>query len=432
MSTPPLNPTSFRYPFQLSDEATLPEVIAAVRYHSSGILDLNQAITALKPQVDTAQTTANAAVAAATPTSSGVTSFNTLSGNVTYFPRLGMVNDQRGNPTYLTEQTDNGGKIIVADSSPIVITLNASVGAPWFTTIDNDSSSMATLTPSSGSLFGEQTIPGNGFGIVYFDGTNFFCGATSAGGGGGGFTNPMTTAGDLIDGGSGGTPQRLPIGATGDVLRVVAGAPAWATISAGGLFGPILSAIPVRATLGLTTSFNASGTFTQADTAMGITIADPTGTSGENFEGLLKAYPSSPYTLNALVIAPPTGTNFVCVGLVIMLSTTGKLIFFGWRWSNSGNVWQPCVIAYNSPTSFDTFLYSPVLSQVPLVLWYQIVDDGTNITFNISVDGVYQMPVYTVTKASSWLGASGFNFIGFAIDRSNGAVGGTLASWAGA
>lgn len=40
-------------------------------------------------------------------------------------------------------------------------------------------------------------------------------------------TNPMTTAGDLIVGGAGGTASRLAIGSNGQVLSVVAGAVAW-------------------------------------------------------------------------------------------------------------------------------------------------------------------------------------------------------------
>jgi hypothetical protein len=43
----------------------------------------------------------------------------------------------------------------------------------------------------------------------------------------GGMTNPMTTAGDIIKGGVAGAAGRLGIGNTGDVLTVVAGAPAW-------------------------------------------------------------------------------------------------------------------------------------------------------------------------------------------------------------
>ncbi len=47
----------------------------------------------------------------------------------------------------------------------------------------------------------------------------------------GGFTNPMTTAGDLIDGGASGAPQRLAIGSAGQVLTVSGGAPAWVSPS---------------------------------------------------------------------------------------------------------------------------------------------------------------------------------------------------------
>ena len=50
----------------------------------------------------------------------------------------------------------------------------------------------------------------------------------STGGGGGGMTNPMTTAGDTIYGGTSGIPKRLPIGVTGQVLTTVSGSPAWA------------------------------------------------------------------------------------------------------------------------------------------------------------------------------------------------------------
>lgn len=59
-------------------------------------------------------------------------------------------------------------------------------------------------------------------------------GTISATGGTGGFTNPMTTAGDLIAAGVSGTPGRLGIGTTGQVLTVASGAPTWATPATGG------------------------------------------------------------------------------------------------------------------------------------------------------------------------------------------------------
>lgn len=43
-----------------------------------------------------------------------------------------------------------------------------------------------------------------------------------------GFRNPMTSAGDLIRGGTSGAAARLGIGTTGQVLTVVAGQAAWA------------------------------------------------------------------------------------------------------------------------------------------------------------------------------------------------------------
>lgn len=54
----------------------------------------------------------------------------------------------------------------------------------------------------------------------------------------GGGSSPITTEGDLIVGDAAGDPDRLPVGAEGDVLTVVAGVPAW-TPPAGGSTGAI-------------------------------------------------------------------------------------------------------------------------------------------------------------------------------------------------
>lgn len=47
------------------------------------------------------------------------------------------------------------------------------------------------------------------------------------------FSNPMTTAGDIIMGASGGVAMRLGIGSSGQFLTVSAGLPAWATLTSG-------------------------------------------------------------------------------------------------------------------------------------------------------------------------------------------------------
>ncbi len=66
--------------------------------------------------------------------------------------------------------------------------------------------------------------------LVVFDGVTGKLGKD----GGAPFANPMTTGGDIIYGGSGGTPARLAAGTDGYVLTMVSGAPSWAAASGGG------------------------------------------------------------------------------------------------------------------------------------------------------------------------------------------------------
>ncbi|AMM23157.1 hypothetical protein [Variovorax sp. PAMC 28711] len=63
--------------------------------------------------------------------------------------------------------------------------------------------------------------------------------AIGAAGGGSGMTNPMTTAGDIIYGGTSGTPTRLGVGTNGYVLTLTAGLPTWVASSGGGFSNPM-------------------------------------------------------------------------------------------------------------------------------------------------------------------------------------------------
>lgn len=58
---------------------------------------------------------------------------------------------------------------------------------------------------------------------------------------GGGFTNPMTASGDLIYGGSSGAATRLAAGTNGQVLTLASGVPTWATAGGGSFTGGTLS-----------------------------------------------------------------------------------------------------------------------------------------------------------------------------------------------
>ena len=163
MST--LNPINVRIPQY--DLETAEGRQAAHRYLASGIVDLNQAIAAL-----------NQKVKPSTSTTTIIQSSGSGGGGGSSTASIG-VNDQRGVTSYTTQQSDNSVKIIVGDASPIAVTLNAGVTTPWFCIIDNDSSAVASLTPSgAASLQGEHEIDRGCFGIIVYDGANFWCGAT--------------------------------------------------------------------------------------------------------------------------------------------------------------------------------------------------------------------------------------------------------------
>jgi hypothetical protein len=70
--------------------------------------------------------------------------------------------------------------------------------------------------------------------------TEYYTGSAWVAIGGGGMTNPMTTSGDTIYGGASGTPTRLGIGSTGQVLTVAGGVPTWAASGGGGGSGAVV------------------------------------------------------------------------------------------------------------------------------------------------------------------------------------------------
>ena len=88
-----------------------------------------------------------------------------------------------------------------------------------------------------------------------------------------GFTNPMTTLGDVIFGNTAGVANRLPIGTTGQVLTVSGGLPVWSTPSSSGA-------------LLITNNLSDLGSIATAVSNLGLTI----GTNTQAFSAVLTAY----------------------------------------------------------------------------------------------------------------------------------------------
>jgi hypothetical protein len=152
-------------PFTLPDDVH-PDVRNAVTQQMKSIVDLNQAIVALKTQVD-AKTQVITKVT--TTSSSG----GTPSPPTPFpFPGLGGINDQTGNTTYTVASTDNGIFMIFGAGSAVTLTLNSALGTPYFFFATNFGSSTVTMSPTTGSI-NQATLPVGGLYLVAFNGTNW-------------------------------------------------------------------------------------------------------------------------------------------------------------------------------------------------------------------------------------------------------------------
>jgi hypothetical protein len=176
--TPALNAPSTRFPYSLNENSSMADVADAMRTVFNGLTNHEQAFAAIPATVTTAATAAatSAVENIQSQSTSGVTSFNTATGSIIFFPGLGGVNNQIGNSAYTIQQSDNGAKIVAGDSSPVVVSLSSSVTAPWFAFIGNDSSATVALSTDSGAtIAGIQSVYPGGTAIVFYDGATFWC-----------------------------------------------------------------------------------------------------------------------------------------------------------------------------------------------------------------------------------------------------------------
>ena len=168
MSTAPpaLNPISLRYPFELKDQP--PEVVQAHRYTFQGLVDLNQAIAAMKSQLE-------AVKAGATTIVNQGGGGGIIPGPPVLFPfpGLGAVNDQTGNTSYTVTSMDNGILLIFNDASPIAVSLNSALTTPYFFFATNFGVGAVTFTPTSGSVIGVNPMTTGELLMIVFDGVNW-------------------------------------------------------------------------------------------------------------------------------------------------------------------------------------------------------------------------------------------------------------------
>lgn len=190
-----------------------------------------------------------------------------------------------------------------------------------------------------------------------------------------------------------------------------------------GLYSGLMSeTIPSQSSTGLTTWIN-QGTASATDTAVGIQIVNPTTSADDNIRGLVMPVPTTPYTLTALLELDSLSGNYPSALL---------------GWADSGSTKTHAVSICGdgrsglvSPTGYSSWSFSgaPVFTRDGRRVWLQFSDDGTTITVKWSISGVYWHTLFSGAKASSHLGASGYNRLFFGASSSGITGVATLLSW---
>jgi hypothetical protein len=195
-----------------------------------------------------------------------------------------------------------------------------------------------------------------------------------------------------------------------------------------GLWSPVLSAIPTLANTGLGTWLNQGGA-TANDRATGISISAPSN-SGDAIRGRYKAAPATPYTIKALVGVTCSPANFNSAGIGWYDGTNKSEILL--LIYNGG--WKLQIVKMSTPTSNAGDDYGAQLV-MGNPLWMRIRDDGTTIDFGWSISGDDDdfVTLYSVAKASGYLGAAGYSNVMFFANRAGTSPAtptiGSLLSW---
>jgi hypothetical protein len=138
--------------------------------------------------------------------------------------------------------------------------------------------------------------------------------------------------------------------------------------------------------------------------------------------------PSTPYTITALIAATRDSNNNSGVGIG-WYDGTNKIHFLSYVISGGGApILQ--VNKYSSPTVAVGADFTSSANAFPAPIWMQIKDDGTNVSFAFSQDGLSFLQVFTVAKASGYLGATGYSKVIFAVNPQGASrTLGTVMSW---
>ncbi len=173
-----------------------------------------------------------------------------------------------------------------------------------------------------------------------------------------------------------------------------------------GLYAPSMPVLPTGANTGLSTWLNQGGA-AAADTDAGYTLTIPNNGSGDAVRGRVKSALSTPYTIRALIALNCSGANFSAAGLGWYDGTKVQGL-----WLATSTGFKLVGYQFTTVTAFASGAFTNLICGT-IPVWLQIRDDGTNIYKDISYDGENFKNVFSVAKASGFLGSGGYTNVGF-------------------
>lgn len=251
----------------------------------------------------------------------------------------------------------------------------------------------------------------------------------NAGGGSFAGVGPLTN-GQVVVGSTGGAPQAQAL--TPGAGIAITNGPGSITIAAtggqggAGLYRQVMSATPTLANTGLSNWLNQGGA-TLTESPVGISINAPV-QSVDNMAARFTAAPAPPYTITALIAATRNSSSYGGVGLG-WYDGSAKLHVIAYDTNNSGAP-RIEIQKFTNASTWSANDFTSNTNAFAQPIWFQLKDDGTNVSFAFSQDGSNFLQVFTVSKSSGWLGASGYNDVVFFSNPHGGQTIGTLMSWA--
>lgn len=146
-----------------------------------------------------------------------------------------------------------------------------------------------------------------------------------------------------------------------------------------------------------------SATITDLGTSAGLLLKPPVGT-GSNLRIFKKSAPSTPYTVyGAFSINLTIGSSVSHGGLCFRESGTGKVKLFALSSEDIAGVDTPSQMGvgnYNSPTSFNSWDREADIGWNPHLTWLEMTDNGTNLIFRFSSNGLEFQEFHSETRGT--------------------------------